>query len=113
MQRLLSHQSVTHLGYLRSILQEAGIACFIKNERLAGALGEIPFLECWPELWIVDAVDLYRAKQLVAGAEAVAEQGKDWLCSNCGETVEGQFLTCWQCGSDADTSELGNENPGT
>lgn len=100
MQRLRSHQSVTHLGYLRSILEEAGIGCLIKNERLAGALGEIPFLECWPELWITDIADLSRANQLITAAEADAEPGKAWQCSNCSEMVEGQFVTCWQCGTD-------------
>ncbi|MFH1699414.1 MAG: hypothetical protein ABIE07_02405 [Candidatus Zixiibacteriota bacterium] len=23
-----------------------------------------------------------------------------WICSNCGEKVEGQFGTCWNCGAD-------------
>lgn len=105
MQRLLSHQSITHVGYLRSILEEAGIGCVVKNERLAGALGEIPFIECWPELWIMDTADLHRAKQLVAAAEADAEPGEDWRCSQCGETIEGQFVSCWQCGADADQGE--------
>jgi hypothetical protein len=99
MQRLRSHQSVTHLGYLRSILEEAGIGCVIKNERLSGALGEIPFLECWPELWVTDTNDLRRAERLIAMAEADAEPGEAWQCSECGEMIEGQFAACWQCGN--------------
>ena len=110
MERLLSHQSVTHLGYLKSVLDDAGIGCVIKNERLAGALGEIPFLECWPGLWVVDERDLARARQLIQVAQAAAEPGKDWQCQNCGETIEGQFLTCWQCGSD-DPGYERNEDP--
>ena len=101
MEKLLSHQSVTHLGYLRSVLEDAGIACLIKNERLAGALGEIPFLECWPELWVVDKDCRRRAEQLIAAAQAEAEPGEPWQCSNCGETVEGLFAACWQCGTEA------------
>ena len=100
MQRLLSHQSVTHLGYLRGILEAAGIGCFIKNERLSGALGEIPFLECWPELWIIDVGDLAQAEQLLGAAQAVAAPGEPWRCSSCGEMIESQFVTCWQCGTD-------------
>lgn len=101
MEKLLSHQSITHVGYLRSVLEEAGIACLIKNERLSGALGEIPFIECWPELWVVDNATSRRAKSLIAAAEAEAEPGDDWQCPNCGETVEGQFVACWQCGTEA------------
>jgi hypothetical protein len=101
MKKLLSHQSVTHIGYLRSVLEEAGIACLIKNEQLAGALGEIPFIECWPELWILDDAYRQQAQRLIAAAEAPAEAGEAWQCTNCGETVEGQFVACWQCGTEA------------
>ena len=98
---------MTHLGYLRSILEEAGIACMIKNERLSGALGEIPFLECWPELWVVDKHALSQAERLVAAAQAEAEPGEPWQCSHCGETVDGQFAACWQCGTEASHDAAG------
>jgi hypothetical protein len=103
MEKLLSDQSVTHIGYLRSVLEEAGIACLVKNEQLAGALGEIPFIECWPELWILDDAYRQQAQRLIAAAEAPAEAGEAWQCTNCGETVEGQFAACWQCGTEADS----------
>ena len=39
---------------LKELLEGEGIACLLRNEELFAALGEIPFLECLPELWVVD-----------------------------------------------------------
>jgi hypothetical protein len=75
--RLTSNESIAYLGHLKNLLEQSGIGCVIKNEQLSGGLGEIPFLECLPELWVVHDSQL---------AEA------------CGETNEGQFAACWHCG---------------
>jgi len=29
----------------------------------------------------------------------LATGGEAWQCSECGETSEGQFTACWQCGT--------------
>jgi len=33
-------------------LRAAGIRCELRNTALSGAMGEIPFLECAPQLWL-------------------------------------------------------------
>ena len=84
---------------LRQRLQQEGIACLLRNEDLFTALGEIPLLECLPELWVMDEEVYPRAKLLVEGwlrqAEAVLTP---WACAGCGERLEGQFDACWKCG---------------
>ena len=86
-------------GLLKELLEQEGIRCLIRNEQLFSAMGEIPFLECLPELWVVDDEVYPRARQLLQNwlKDAQAESGT-WRCPQCGETHEGQFGACWQCG---------------
>ena len=99
MKRLMRSASVGEIGLVRGLVERAGIKCITKNEQLAGALGEIPFLECEPELWVVHDEDLERAQQILAAHNAPAESRAQWRCDHCGELNEGQFGACWQCGN--------------
>ena len=47
----------------KSLLEEAGIPCMIRNEYLSVAAGEVPFVP--PELWILNDGDYLRAKGIV------------------------------------------------
>ena len=85
-------------GLLKELLEREGVACLIRNEQLFAALGEIPFLECFPELWVVDDEIWPRAKLLLDNWFKIDEETASWSCSACGEVLEGQFGACWQCG---------------
>lgn len=90
---------VSEVGLVRGLLEHAGIECFTRNEQLAGALGDIPFLECEPELWVLHDEDLVRAKRILAAHEAPACASVQWRCRQCGELIDGQFEACWRCGN--------------
>ena len=51
---------------MRSLLESHGIKTFLKNEFLSGALGELPFQEVAPQLFVLDEKDLPEAKRLIA-----------------------------------------------
>lgn len=53
-------------GRIRSLLEAHGIETFMKNEFLSGALGDLPFQEVAPQVFIVRSSDLERAVQLIA-----------------------------------------------
>ncbi|MEJ2471120.1 MAG: DUF2007 domain-containing protein [Desulfuromonadales bacterium] len=89
-------------GLLKERLEGEGIACLIRNEQLFAALGEIPFLECFPELWVVDEEVWPRAKTLLDNWLKEDRDAADWTCPVCGEILEGQFGACWQCGTTRD-----------
>ena len=76
MKRLITHESLAHIGHLKNLLEHSGIVCVIRNDQLSGGLGEIPFLECLPVLWVVRDQDLLRAEALLAAAEKTSEQRK-------------------------------------
>lgn len=99
MKRLITHESLAHVGHLKNVLEQSGIACVIRNDQLSGGLGEIPFLDCLPELWVLRDQDLARAEALLEAAARAPEQRGDWRCRACNEVNEGQFAVCWQCGA--------------
>lgn len=87
------------VAHLRNVLESAGIPCEVRNDRLGGAMGEIPFVECWPELWVDQDRDAKRAETLIRQALSATPAGQDWHCERCGESIEGQFEQCWFCGA--------------
>ncbi|MCI0399786.1 MAG: DUF2007 domain-containing protein [Gammaproteobacteria bacterium] len=92
-----SHDSLfTH--YLRQLLEEQGITCLVKNEHLSGAAGELPPIECWPELWIFEDGQYQRAHEIVTSVLSSGLTGQvAWTCPACGEELEAQFTACWNC----------------
>jgi hypothetical protein len=100
MKKIYSADDSLQVGMIKSVLEQEGINCLIKNQMLSGALGEIPPLECWPELWVTDDRDSSRAANIVEALLAQTEVNTpSWQCT-CGEQIEGQFSACWKCGGE-------------
>lgn len=96
MQTVYSASNISLVSIFQNFLEGHGISCWIKNEFLSAGAGEIPPIECWPQLCVDDA-DFAEAKRLVE--EALSEEEKPgWKCDSCGENLEGQFTECWNCG---------------
>ena len=79
-------------------LSSLGIVTHILNANLAGALGEVPFLQTQPEIWVDDDTQATRAREALAGLRD-APLRDEKACPACGETNPGNFMSCWQCGS--------------
>jgi len=105
MKKLSDAGDLISLTQLKSMLEEEGIPCLIKNELMIGLSGEVPLNECSPQLWVAEDKDEPRARQLLHELKtAEREAGPSWLCEQCNEPVEGQFTSCWKCGSPRPTS---------
>ncbi len=99
MKRVYSAEHGLMTEHIKDILQEEGINCMIKNLNLAGALGELPPIECWPEVWILEDEDYDRASSIVEDLIKDSDEYRSsWVCQ-CGEKIEGQFTACWNCGT--------------
>lgn len=86
-------------GFIQKVLENAGIPCIQRNYFLNGAMGELPFVETWPAIWVEEqheqtALDLIR---LTLDSSKTGH----WTCQQCGEVSEAQFQRCWQCGQAA------------
>jgi hypothetical protein len=96
---LIASLDTLEIHHLKNVLQAEGIHCFLRNELLARLAGEIPFTECALELHILDESDRWRAERILEEWRRARPAKEDpWLCEQCGERLEGQFTTCWQCG---------------
>ena len=102
MRRVFRAASLIQVAHARNVLLTAGIQSELRNQYLAGALGDLPMLETWPQLYVEDA-DEQAALRALARAVATPA-GAPWTCEVCGEVLEPQFTSCWRCGSSASTA---------
>ena len=56
---------LTRVGHFQSALAAAGIRTLLKNQFMSSVMGEIPFVEVMPELWVLEEADLPRAQALI------------------------------------------------
>jgi rubrerythrin len=85
------------VGQAQSLLNSEGIETFIRNEFACSAMGEVPFVEVCPQLFILDAAEEARARELLQLFEN-SPAAPDWQCVSCGSEVESPFGQCWNCG---------------
>jgi len=96
MKRVYRAGSLLQVAHARNVLITAGIHCELRNQYLAGAMGDLPMIETWPELHVDDADERYALSVLARAA--AASVGSPWICPACQEQLEPQFTCCWRCG---------------
>ncbi len=96
MKRLLQAPNLALATLWADQLTCAGIDASVQRAYASGIAGEIPPDQALPEVWVMDAGDHPRAKALFD--ELQHQPHRHWLCHACGETVDGPFEQCWNCG---------------
>jgi hypothetical protein len=100
MLRLFSSIDLIAVSQLKDLLIREGIPAVVRNDILGGLSPEIPFTESFPELWIENDSDLQRAQAIKADWLKPQEiSGASWTCPSCGESLDAQFTSCWNCGT--------------
>lgn len=102
MKKLTSAESLITINHYKNLLAAEGIRTEIRNQYLGSILGEMPFGETWPEIWVANDLDFDRATQLITSVESESPS-EAWRCKRCGEENEGQFAACWNCSAAADS----------
>ncbi len=98
MRRIYSAQNIAMVELLKTVLREHGIDSEIRNEFLGAGQGQLPPIECWPDLWVEDD-RANEASGIVSKALAPEERvAESWSCPRCREVVDGNFWECWNCG---------------
>ena len=88
---------------MQSLLESHGIDTFIRNQFGSSVMGEVPFVEVVPQLFVLKQKDVGRALELLQSNQAAENAATDWKCPECGVDVGGQFSHCWQCGCARDS----------
>lgn len=98
MKKVTSADSLVTISHYRNLLASEGIPAFIRNEYLGSIVGELPYHEVWPELWVRNDLDYARALELIDAARIGDESPRaPWVCRHCAADNEGQFGACWRC----------------
>jgi hypothetical protein len=101
MKRVYASLSLPDVHHARNLLVSVGIRATVRNEMLASAIGQLPFTDCQPEVWVEDDADAERALRLLSeGPIRRIDKARVWQCG-CGEIQEAQFTQCWRCGAEA------------
>ena len=99
MKKVYTTKDPLMIGHLKNVLATFNIKCITKNYELSSAAGELPPIECWPELWVLDDERHAEAEAILKKTLAPLKSvKKSWHCDGCGEEIEGQFSECWKCG---------------
>ena len=95
MLRLTTAPNIAIAALWVDALRHAGFSASVQRYFLGGLAGELPPDQCLPEIWIAHAHEERAAKDLLHQLQNLPQ--RRWVCA-CGETVEGGFEACWQCG---------------
>jgi hypothetical protein len=126
--RVANAASPLHAQLMVGVLAEHGISACVQGEALWGARGELPLsLESSPSVWVVDELEVERARQILVrhntranpahcgvcgynlrglGEPRCPECGTPfrvegmWTCPRCTEELGTQFTHCWKCGAE-------------
>lgn len=96
--RIYQAANLPQAHLLAGLLRHAGIAVRIFNENAQGGMGEIPFGETYPEIWIENAADKLRADTVIAAFEGAPVDSGSVFCRSCSEENPANFELCWKCG---------------
>ncbi len=97
MKRLLQAPNLALATLWADMLSGAGIAASVQRAYASGIAGQIPPDQALPEVWLDDEDQMDRAQTLMRELDDLPQ--RHWICSACGETVDGPFEQCWNCGA--------------
>ena len=98
MKKLYVSQSLIDVESRKELLDQAKIPCMVKNQRSTMLGGEVPFVEVFPELWVLQDNDFAQAQTLLKDwEEAQPIETTSWTCANCSEVHQKEFTSCWKC----------------
>ncbi|NCP65492.1 MAG: DUF2007 domain-containing protein [Paraglaciecola sp.] len=98
--KVFCHHDRFRVWQVKQLLEQNGMACFIKNEFAIGAMGELSPFDVLPEVWLHDAQWLAKADRVIAEFNRSPSDDTPWFCPSCQEQNAANFELCWQCGSE-------------
>ena len=99
MRRLCRAPNLALATLWSDMLRQAGFDTSVQRAYATSIAGEIPPDQCLPEIWIDDDDDLGQATRTLH--ELKHPPHRRWVCTSCGERIDGPFGQCWRCGADA------------
>ena len=98
MRELYTSMDSTRIGFYKSVLDEAGIPCFIQNETTSQLVNMLAMV-FQPTLCIINDEQYEQALALLKPHHEVGSimTAEEWLCPCCKESNPASFDLCWNC----------------
>lgn len=105
MKKVYAVTNPTEGHMVKGILESHGIGCEVHGEILFSVRGEVPITpNTAPSVWIQNDAQYDEARGILAEYENFAvgahPPAGPWTCGSCGESSDGQFTACWNCGEE-------------
>lgn len=104
MKQVFVARDVTEAHFIRGLLESHGLSVAVRGEDLWGTRGEVPFVDAWPTVWVLDDGREAEARGVIheyeSGRVRPNGDGAGWRCPKCGRELEPQFTACWGCGAE-------------
>lgn len=97
MKRLIEAPNLALATLWADQLNLAGIEVTVLGAHAAGIAGEIPPDQALPSIWVLHDDQRPAARRVLH--ELMNPPQRLWHCGACGETVDGPFEQCWNCGA--------------
>lgn len=99
MKRVHTAANLPEAHLLVDLLADRGIRARILNAHASSLAGELPIEASLPQLWVDDARNAGRAREIIAEFLRPGHVGAPRRCARCGEENPGSFDLCWACGA--------------
>jgi len=97
MRRLVTAPNLAIATLWSDLLRQGGIDASVQRAFASSIAGQVPPDQCLPEVWVEDDDLLERARALLDAMRNPLHVR--WQCSGCGESIDGPFEQCWNCGA--------------
>lgn len=98
MRELYTSIDSSRIGFYKSVLDEAGIPCFIQNETTSQLVNMLAMV-FQPTLCIINDEQYEQALALLRPLhdQAPPLSEEEWTCPACKESNPATFDLCWKC----------------
>ena len=96
MKRLQQAPNLALATLWADMLSGVGVLATVQRAWAGSIVGELPPDQSLPEIWLQDEGQFEQAGLLLRQWQNRPHH--HWLCTGCGESVDGPFEQCWNCG---------------
>ncbi|MGB8855377.1 MAG: DUF2007 domain-containing protein [Burkholderiales bacterium] len=98
MKKVYVAQNLPDAHIVLNLLVQAGIDTQVFNANAQSGMGELPFTETYPQVWVMDDGQFLRAKNIVREYKLAPTDHRVVQCPECREENPANFGVCWNCG---------------
>lgn len=97
MKKIYTANDLIEANIILGLLENAYIPARLFNVYAQGGVGEIPFTQTYPEVWVIRDLDFKYGQKIITAYEQTPVETITLICPNCQEENPYHFQLCWYC----------------